>query len=75
MLRASEFTAPTVLTFHPTVMLLPQDITFNNSSMLVYIKASKTDPFCAGTFFENINTEQSPLSCYSYASILTLARL
>jgi len=51
MLRASDFTTSTVSTFDPTVSLLPQDITFNNSSMmLVYIKASKTDPFRAGIY-------------------------
>ena len=50
LLRASEYTAPTVNTFAANFTLGTSDIRFNTdfTSLLVFIKASKTDPFRVG---------------------------
>ena len=48
LLRVSEYTTPKVREFDFEVHLLSSDITFCRNTLLVKIKASKTDPFKLG---------------------------
>jgi len=48
-LRSSEFTSPSLTHFNPLVHLARSDISFtSNGSLLLQLKASKTDPFRMG---------------------------
>ena len=64
LLRASEFTVASRSSFSADFHLCVKDITFDSlsdpSSMRVWIKASKTDPFRSGTFI-HIGAGSPPL--------------
>ena len=47
-LRSSEYTAPTVKSYHRKSTLQRSDITIERTRMIVHVKASKTDPFREG---------------------------
>lgn len=47
-LRSSEFTAPTIKSYHPETTLLVSDVTLKQSRLNINIKTSKTDPFHHG---------------------------
>ena len=48
LLRVSEYTSPTPSTFNSSLHLTFSDVTFDNGFLIVFIKASKTDPFRQG---------------------------
>ena len=50
MLRVSEYTSPTSSVFDGTIHLTPPDVViyWQRRLMLIRLKVSKTDPFCAG---------------------------
>lgn len=48
LLRVSEYTCPLISSFDETTNLLVSDVKFTPKAMLVFIKASKNDPFRVG---------------------------
>ena len=48
LLRVSEYTCPLIADFDETTNLMISDIKFTSNSILVFIKASKNDPFRVG---------------------------